>query len=90
MLQRELQSRRQVQRRFPPGALVVSEWNGKLIGMVIGWAPNRDGRWYDREGGRTSKVSTWEALVLTPNSRLEFFNWERIRAQLTLEEWEAL
>ena len=76
-------SRRQVQRRFPPGAFLYA---GGALCVVVGWVPVAP-KALAFSGGRMS-AATWEALLLI-NERMQTMRWENVRECWTLEEWEA-
>lgn len=82
-----LQSRRQVQRKFPPGTMFV-HGHRNLIGTIIGWAPVAAN--INPANGYVRSAASWEVLVLYGESRVERLRWESIREWLTLEEWENL
>lgn len=65
-------SRRQVQRRFPPGGWVVIGHDDRL-GLVIGWAPTPPT--FVKRSGRPLVPAGWEALVLF-DGRVVRFDWE--------------
>jgi hypothetical protein len=87
-MQRDKQSRRQVQRRFPPGSFVVSENFNRMIGIIVGWVSVYRKRYSWNAGEEPSMIATWEALILTPDNRLEHWDWGRIGRQLTVDEYE--
>lgn len=81
------QSRRQVQRRFPPGTLFLF---GVHVGTIIGWAPVAEKRLKQQEDSGDYVIpSSWEALVLHADVRLNRVSWTQLRDAVTLEEWEV-
>lgn len=80
------QSRRQVQRRFPPGTFFLYDKN--KLGMIVGWAPVAAD--INPKTGFVRSTATWEVLVLKDNSRIVRHRWEWVQDWLTLEEWEQL
>lgn len=91
-------SRRQVQRRFPPGAFGV---NAKtcLLFTVMGWVPSQTTVWTNGNGSgqpsqmgpgaqrRAQKVASHDAVILI-DGRLVNMNWESMAVEWTLPEWE--
>lgn len=71
------ESRREVQRRFPPGTMFVNS-GGRRIATIVGWAPSRDG-W--------RKVQSWSAIIIR-DQRVTVEHWEHMREAMTLDEWE--
>lgn len=88
-------SRRQVQRRFPPGAFGVDD-RTCLLFTVVGWVPSTSTVWVtgsgqpSRPGGaqarRAEKVASHDALLLKEGTLVNV-NWEQMAAQWTLDEW---
>lgn len=78
------QSRRQVQRRFPPGAFVVSRETCSIIGTIVGWSAVR-ATYYPYNG---TKSQTWEVLILTNKNVLSRENWMSMEDKMSFEEWE--
>jgi hypothetical protein len=79
------QSRRQVCRRFPPGAFCISPRGDRMI-MIVGW--NRTPASYNPRTGALRWPMSWEALAIE-NERIITIPWESIRESWTIEEWEA-
>ena len=79
-------SRRQVQRRFPPGAFVINSL-GNRMAVVIGWAPVE--AVINSKTGREVSPITWEALILH-DQRLERIPWQKIRDDYNIDEWKSL
>jgi hypothetical protein len=84
----EDQSRRQVQRRFPPGSFIIDS-RGTRMALVIGWGPTPvvvRQNW----SGTTRIVSprSWVVYIVEDN-RVRTLPWESARDSYTLEEWET-
>ena len=77
-------SRRQVQREFSPGTLVVSSTTGDLL-TVVGWSPVP--AVIDPRTGRERCAASWEALLLH-DYRLVRMSWWQLNENWTLEDWE--
>lgn len=81
------QSRRQVQRRFPPGTIVVSETN--RMTMVVGWAPTAPT--FNKRTGAVISPQNWAVYIIGGDNRLQTVDWEWLERHYTsLEEWEGL
>lgn len=81
---KKVPSRRQVQRRFPPGSFVLNE--AGIIGFVVGWAPVAPD--VNPRTGYVRSVATWEALLLLSGNVLTRWKWEGLMEQMNLDEWE--
>lgn len=86
----EDQSRRQVQRRFPPGSFIIDS-RGTRMGFVVGWGPTpstlRPSVYNpDRMVGQ---ARSWIAYIIEDN-RIRTLPWESVRDSYNLEEWEEL
>ena len=84
----ERDSRREVQRRFPPGAFGVCK-QSNLLFTVVGWSqvpaviePNSG----PAAIRKLKEVSSWEVVVLL-NNRLIRKSWSAISTDWTLNEW---
>jgi len=80
----ETQSRRQVQRRFPPGSYAIGESRYALY-LIIAWTQLPAVKRLD---GTIRNASSWEATVVVGNARIEHLRWESVRGCWTIEEWE--
>ncbi len=81
------QSRREVQRRFPPGSFYV---RSDRLFLIVGWAPTPSGKhgyWHEGTWRVATIASSWVAYVLK-DQRLMAEPWEYIRDCKTVEEWE--
>lgn len=77
------QTRRQVQRRFPPGAFVVFEGTQRLA-TIVGWCQTPPTY---KKNGELRTAMGWEAVLIW-DCRVINVSWERMRDHWTLEEWE--
>lgn len=89
-------SRREVQRRFPPGAFGVDNQTNSLF-TAVGWIPSTTTVWITGSGQpsrgpaqarKAEKVASHDAVVLR-DGRVSHVNWESMAAQWTLPEWEG-
>ena len=88
-------SRRELQRKFPPGAMGV--W-GTTMFTVVGWAPVAatpavPSRGPDPVQGyfttaKAAQPASWEVAVLV-GQRLLTWQWTVLKSCKTLEEWTA-
>jgi hypothetical protein len=88
-------SRRQVQRRFPPGAFGVDNWTCLLF-TVVGWMPStatvwvtdssRPSRLGPTKARKAEKVASHDAILLKEGVLVNV-NWEQMATQWTLTEW---
>lgn len=77
-------SRRDVQRRFPPGTFVADD-AGTIVGTVIGWcrtAPVIDKR------GKIVTAMAWEVIILDRSCCLQRYHWQRMVKRMSIDEWE--
>jgi hypothetical protein len=86
----EDQSRRQVQRRFPPGTFIIDS-RGTRMALVIGWGPTQSTLRPsvinpDRMVG---EARSWIAYVVE-DCRILTLPWTSVRDSYNLEEWEKL
>lgn len=89
-------SRRQVQRRFPPGAFGIDNRTCSLF-TVVGWIPSTTTVWVTGSGQpsrpgpaaarRAEKVASHDAAILL-DGKLVYMNWESMAVEWTLPEWE--
>ena len=89
-IKKEEQSRRHVQRRFPPGSLVIDS-RGTRLALVVGWGPTpvvQRRKWSTGEL-YVAEARSWIAYVIEDN-RVLTLPWESMRDSYNLEEWEAL
>ena len=92
-VKKEEQSRRQVQRRFPPGSFIIDS-RGTRMAFVVGWEPT------PVETKLRRPWDPWcEEKVVTPRSwvayviegdRILTLPWTSVRDSYNLEEWEGL
>lgn len=76
-----VRSRREVQRRFPPGSFLL-DGEAKIYGTVIGWAP------VAAEKMKTYTIpARWEVLVLRSDCTLTRLNWSILSEKMTDDEW---
>ncbi len=74
-------SRRQVQRKFPPGTMVT---DGQNLRMVVGYAPTSP---RGESNGRTVPTS-WEVLLLS-QGQLVIWHWSDLDERFcNIEGWE--
>jgi len=89
-IRNDMQSRRQVQRRFPPGSFIINH-PGDRIALVVGWGPTESTlRQSITEPSRMlGRPRSWVAYIIEDN-RIKTVMWEVVRDGYTMEEWEAL
>lgn len=75
-------SRRQVQRKFPPGSLVFNRHSP--LELVVGWYPVPRAK--DYRGPFTA--ASWNVLLIRDDQRLVHQCWEYLLGAWTLEEYE--
>ena len=80
------QSRRQIQRRFPPGEFVVSKETCQIMGTVIGWSAVRAD--LNPKTGQIRTAESWEVLILTKNNTMNRRGWWSMEGLMNLDEWE--
>lgn len=84
-------SRRQTQRRFPPGSFIIDS-RGSRMAFVVGWGPTpvleRARRpwdpWCDE---KVVTPRSWIAYVVEAD-RVLTLPWENVRDSYNLDEWE--
>lgn len=92
-IKKEEQSRRHVQRRFPPGSFLIDS-RGTRMAFIVGWGPTPTitklrRPWDPFSEERVVTPRGWIAYVIEEN-RILTVPWERVRDGYNLEEWEAL
>lgn len=80
------QSRRQVQRRFPPGEFLVSKESNSIIGTIVGWSAIRAE--HNPRTGELRRAQDWEVLVLDKKNTLYRRGWWSMQDMMNFEEWE--
>jgi hypothetical protein len=89
MLQRhDKQSRRQVQRRFPPGSFIIDD-SGRYLGFVLGWGPTASTLRPSivEPGTVVGDARSWIVYFIKDN-RVSTLPWYNVRECYNLEEWE--
>lgn len=76
-------SRRQTQRKYPPGTLVTSR-DGRTLMMVVGYAPT-----CPRETKFGKVVQNWEVWLLSHRRELTTVMWYQMKDLYLIEEWEG-
>lgn len=90
IVMKKLMSRRQVQRKFSPGTLVLADSysnNPSPNVMIIGWAPVIRSKIWSVIDDHHETVTSWDVAWLL-DGRVTTCHWETLRMWMTLEDWE--